>query len=106
MNMSGLHLHLFDCNIVQSKNCSCSVLATAYVDHFFWICPRYVTHRQTMIFDLHTIIPYLLPLPTTKVELINITRIIVNGDVNRTTYENISIFHIVEKYATNTQRYM
>jgi len=106
MNMSGLNLHLFDCNIVQSKNCSCSALATEDVDHFFWICPRYVTHRQTMILDLHTIITDLLPLPTTKIERINITRIIVNGDINRTTYENISIFHIVEKYITNTKRFM
>ena len=106
MNMSGLNQHLYNCNIVLYKNCLCNVHVTEDVDHFFWTCPRYESHRQTMIFDLSTIIPNQMPISITKSGRKHITSVIINGDTSISVNENLSIFHIVERYVNNTKRFM
>ena len=92
--------------IVLYKNCLCNVHVTEDVDHFFWTCPRYESHRQTMIFDLSTIIPNQMPISITKSGRKHITSVIINGDTSISVNENLSIFHIVERYVNNTKRFM
>ena len=106
MNISGLNQHLYNCNIVLYKNCLCNVNATEDVDHFFWICPRYESHRQTMVFDLNTIVPNQMPISITKSGRKYITSVIVNGDTSISVNENLSIFHIVERYINNKEIYV
>ena len=105
LHTSGPNTHEYNCNIVLYKNCLCNVHVTEDVDHFFWTCPRYESHRQTMIFDLSTIIPNLMPISITKSGRKHITSVI-NGDTLISVNENLSIFHIVERYINNTKRFM
>ena len=90
MKCSQLYSDLFTNNIIQNKYCSCGAEETAF--HFFFECPNYILHRNTLINET----PFLTHLSIDNV---------LNGESSLSQQENELLHKAVTKFIIGTDRF-
>ena len=72
-------------------------------DPFFWVCPRFETHRQNMLTELQEI--GIIDVNQAMITKNQRNNLIIHGNHNLSVLVNRSMFNIVEKIITNSQRF-
>ena len=90
MHCSKLSDDLSSNNITDINTCNCGNIETAF--HFFFECPLYTVHRNQLLLNT-AFVPSLT------------LNIILNGDKNVSTRDNIRLHEAVSNFISNTNRF-
>ena len=90
--LASIRMHCSKLNDLTDINtCNCGNIETAF--HFFFECPLYTVHRNLLLLNT-AILPSLT------------LNIILNGDKNLSTRDNIRLYEAVSNYISNTNRFL
>ena len=90
MHCSKLNDDLSSNNITDINTCNCGNIETAF--HFFFECPLYIFHRNQLLLNT-AFVPSLT------------LNVILNGDKNLSTRDNIRLHEAVSNFISNTNRF-
>ena len=90
MHCSKLNDDLSSKNITDIKTCNCGNIETAF--HFFFECPLYTVLRNQLLLNT-AFVPSLT------------LNVVLNGDKNLSTRDNIRLHEAVSNYISNTNRF-
>ena len=90
MHCSKLNDDLSSNNITDINTCNCGNIETAF--HFFFECPLYTVHRNQLLLNT-AFVPSLT------------LNVILNGDKNLSTRDNIRLHEAVSNFISNTNRF-
>ena len=88
---SSLNQHLHSKNIINDPSCACGSVETT--NHFLLECPQYIEARRDMITTLST---FCVPSPNN----------LLYGDSNLNSDQNKLLFQTVQKYISDTKRFV
>ena len=104
MGMSGLNVHLYNVNIIESDVCLACNSESESALHYFLHCTAYVMHRKQLLSNLrHLLLINDCILPISDKNILNL---IIYGSSKFPQNLNVSILRLTCSYISDTKRFI
>ena len=107
MGLSGLNVHRFSYNFIDSPNCTFCNFHREDIVHYFFNCPKHAAHRGNLLNQLALLLNESNINPNVLEISHNIASdLMLNGSEHLSLQQNIAIFKIVQEFILLSKRFL